>query len=299
MTNQKVIGRFAPSPTGPLHFGSLIAALASYLDARSRNGAWLVRMEDLDPPREKTGAADLILKTLDAFGLNWDDEVIYQSHRSGHYEKAINTIFAKGLAYYCTCSRKEVFDNNQSRSGKIYPQTCRQHVLPRDNAAIRVMTLAEKIIVRDRLQGTSSTDMEQEIGDFVVRRKDKLFAYHLAVVVDDAAQNITDVVRGADLLDSTPCQVYLQRMLALPTPNYLHVPLAVDAAGTKLSKQTLAVPVNPENVEPTLLKALRFLNQALPPHPDRRNREEILRWAIEHWNPDTIAPVKTISFQMV
>ena len=245
------IGRFAPSPTGPLHFGSLVAAIASFLEAKAQGGKWLVRMEDLDKPREMAGAADDILRTLEGFGFEWSGEVIYQSQRAAIYEAALNTLETKKLIYPCTCSRKEIADSLTLTSieGKIYPKTCLTHA-PRPNihAALRAITLDKNIQFNDAIQSQNkdmlSQNLAKEIGDFVLKRADGFYAYQLAVVVDDAAQGVTHVVRGADLLDSTPRQIYLQQLLNFPTPNYAHVPIAVNKNGEKLSKQTLAAPIS-------------------------------------------------------
>ncbi len=288
MTPEKVIGRFAPSPTGPLHFGSLITALGSYLDARSRGGEWRVRMEDIDPPREQPGAGDNILKTLEAFGFEWDGPVIYQSQHLGVYQDTITDLLKNKLAYYCTCSRKDIAELADGDSGARYPGTCRGHTRPRENTSIRILTNNNKISLLDRLQGEYHWDLENEFGDFIIKRKDQLFAYHLAVVIDDAEQGITDIIRGADLLTSTPHHLHLQQVLELATPNYLHLPMAVDKTGAKLSKQTHATPVNSDNAVPELQAALVFLNQTLPPEHAHCNKHELLGWAIKHWSLENI-----------
>lgn len=292
MASKRVIGRFAPSPTGPLHFGSVIAALGSYLDAKARGGDWLVRMEDLDPPREQAGADTLILKTLEALGLEWDGAVMYQGQRSEIYQESVDRLFEKELAYYCTCSRKEIARNNESA---IYPGTCRGHHEPRNNSAIRTTINKELITFTDRLQGNFTYNLETDFGDFVVKRRDGLFAYHLAVAIDDAAQGITDIVRGADLLTSTPRQIYLQHVLGLPTPVYLHLPVAMDDSGAKLSKQSYADPVGTTKAVPTLVRALKYLNQDVPDNYDLENKTELLKWAISHWNADALPAVKSIT----
>lgn len=268
-----MIGRFAPSPTGPLHFGSLVTAVASYLDARANGGQWLVRMEDVDKPRCVPGADVDILRTLERFGLTWDGPVMYQSTRTGAYRDALEKLRRGGFAYPCSCSRREIGDG-------IYPGTCRSG--PRDQAkphAWRVRVDDAVIGFDDRLVGRYEQNLATEVGDFVVLRADGCFAYQLAVVVDDAAQGVTDVVRGADLLDSTPRQIWLQRRLSFPQPRYMHVPVAVDAQGEKLSKQTLAPPLESDRTEEHLRATLRFLGQADPPPGT-----EILPWAIRHWD---------------
>ena len=226
-------GRFAPSPTGPLHFGSLIAAVGSYLEARSQDGVWLVRMEDLDPPRVMPGAAKHILHTLHAFGFDWDDPVVQQSMRSDAYHAALHRLRAEGLVYPCGCSRREIADSAvRGIEGPVYPGTCRAGLRDaRAARALRVRTRDEPIGFTDAVQGEIVQSIAREIGDFVLYRADRVFAYQLAVVVDDAEQGITDVVRGSDLLLSTPRQIHLQRLLGLPTPRYLHLPVAVNADG--------------------------------------------------------------------
>jgi len=276
-----VIGRFAPSPTGPLHFGSLAAALASWLDARAAGGRWLVRIEDLDRPRVQPGAADAILQTLVALGLAWDGEVLYQSRREALYRQTLEQL--KAHTYACGCSRREIADSSLGLAvdgARIYPGTCRAGIPPGKAArALRVRTMAEEIRFIDRVQGEQSQQLAREVGDFVLYRADGLFAYQLAVVVDDAAHGVTDVVRGADLLDSTVRQIYLQRLLGVPTPRYLHVPVAVNARGEKLSKQTGARPIDPGRPAAEIAAALRFLGQ-IETHD--------LGEAVRNWNPALI-----------
>jgi glutamyl-Q tRNA(Asp) synthetase len=295
-------GRFAPSPTGPLHFGSLVAALASWLDARSHGGAWLVRIEDVDAPRTVPGAADAILRVLDAFGLHWDEDVAWQSRRTALYDEALERLVALGLAYPCGCSRREIADSGlRGIEGALYPGTCRPQTgdrpgfgpgLPKAGSVpgFRVRVPAGWVAFEDRVQGPVAQDLAGEIGDFVLRRRDGLHAYQLAVVVDDAQQRITDVVRGADLLASTPRQVYLQRELGLPTPRYLHVPVAVNAAGEKLSKQTLARAVEPDRAATLLHAALAFLGQ---PRPAGAEPREMLAEAVARWDPARIPRQRT------
>jgi glutamyl-Q tRNA(Asp) synthetase len=280
------IGRFAPSPTGPLHFGSLVAAAASYLDARSQGGSWIVRMEDLDAGREQPGAADRILADLEFFGFEWDGPVWRQSERTEAYREALERLRAAGRAYPCGCSRKET-------AGAPYPGACARG-LPEGKTARswRVRVNGARIEFRDRLHGPQLQDLEAEAGDFVVFRADGQFAYHLAVVIDDAAQRVTDVVRGADLLDSTPRQIHLQRLLDLPEPRYLHVPTATDSRGAKLSKQTRAPALERGRAAALLQAALRFLGQqAAPPELERAPAKELLRWAIGVWSPERLPPV--------
>ncbi|MBA5605243.1 tRNA glutamyl-Q(34) synthetase GluQRS [Duganella sp. FT3S] len=241
------IGRFAPSPTGPLHLGSLVAAMASYLDARAHGGLWLVRIEDVDGDRNVDGADRHILASLQRCGMQWDGEVTWQSQRTALYEAALRQLEAAGAVYPCGCSRKEIADSQLSLSGKqaqanIYPGTCRHGLAPGKTArALRLKVPQSPHCVigfQDRWAGYVSQDLTDEVGDFVIKRADGYWAYQLAVVVDDGAQHITDIVRGADLLDSTPRQIYLQQLLGLPQPRYLHVPVVVNERGEKLSKQT-------------------------------------------------------------
>jgi glutamyl-Q tRNA(Asp) synthetase len=288
MTNAYT-GRFAPSPSGPLHFGSLIAALASWLDARAAGGTWLVRMEDLDAPRVQPSAAGAILCQLESFGLHWDGEVAWQSARQEIYRAALDSLERAGMTYWCGCSRSEIADSalvfGEARSpalapdgARIYPGTCRNGIAPgKTRRALRVRTRAESIRFTDRLLGDIEQSVEGEVGDFVLLRADGQVAYQLAVVVDDAAQGVTDVVRGADLLDSTARQIHLQRLLGLSTPRYLHVPVAVNAAGEKLSKQTRA----PDATAADLPRALKFLG--LEP-PGGAAPSGLLAWAVRAWD---------------
>ena len=280
------IGRFAPSPTGPLHFGSLIAAVASYCDAKAKHGKWLVRMEDLDKPREVKGAADTILQQLEAFGFTWDEQIIYQSQRAAYYEAALQSLKQNKLVYPCTCSRKEIVDSAASTGveGIIYPKTCLNHPPKTNkNAAFRVITTEKNGSFTDAIQGNITQNIAKDIGDFILKRADGLFAYQLAVVVDDAAQHITDIVRGADLLSSTPRQIYLQQLLNLAVPHYAHVPVAVNTTGEKLSKQTLAKPIDAQLAAPLLTNALTFLGQQPPADLAKQAITDIWHWAINHW----------------
>ena len=294
-------GRFAPSPTGPLHFGSLVAAVGSYLDAKHHHGTWLVRMEDIDTPRCVPGAADDILRTLAAFGLHGDAPVIYQSRRAAAYEQALHTLQANGAAYPCGCTRKEISDSALlGIEGAVYPGTCR-HGIPagREGRAWRVRTdrtlpCRGSVKFNDALQGRITQHLESEIGDFVVKRADGLFAYQLAVVVDDAHQGITHVVRGADLLASTPRQIYLQGLLDLPMPHYMHLPVAVNEAGEKLSKQTLASPVAATQPVKTLLRVLEFMKQEPPLELAGGDVQAMLDWAVKNWHPERLNGMRTI-----
>ncbi len=281
-------GRFAPSPTGPLHFGSLLAAMASYCDARCRKGQWLLRMEDLDPPRERPGAATAILDTLRAFGFVWDGELVYQSQRTERYAAALQTLQAKGLAYPCGCTRAELAGAPLSANGEaIYPGTCRDGLPPGKKARAWRFRVGDACVqFEDLLQGRQEQDLAPEVGDFVIRRADGWFAYHLAVVVDDAAQGITEIVRGADLLPSTPRQIQLQRTLNLPTPRYLHIPVAINSKGEKLSKQTLAPALNTDHPMPELLRAWIFLGQESL--PEGMLLDEFWPWAFKHWRREAL-----------
>jgi glutamyl-Q tRNA(Asp) synthetase len=291
-------GRFAPSPTGPLHFGSLVAAVGSYLDARHHHGTWLVRMEDLDTPRCVPGAAEDILHTLAVFGMTSDEPVIYQSRRTATYEAALQKLKESGAAYPCCCTRKEIADSAlHGIEGFVYPGTCRHGMVhTRTTPAWRVRTdlTAAPIAFEDALQGSISQNIETDIGDFVVKRADGLFAYQLAVVVDDAEQRITHVVRGSDLLASTPRQIHLQHLLGLTTPRYMHLPVAVNEAGEKLSKQTLAAPVDVAQPAATLLRALEFLKQAPPHGLANSDVPTILDWAVRNWQPQRLAGMRAL-----
>ncbi len=285
------VGRFAPSPTGSLHFGSLVAAVASFLDARSHNGTWLIRIDDLDPPREVPGAADAILHTLENFHLFWDDEVLYQSARTDAYEAALAQLDERGYLFPCACSRREIADSALiGVEGPIYPGTCRNG-LPagRSPRAVRVRVDDRRIDFHDRLQGAFSFDIQQVFGDFVVKRVGGMTAYQLAVVVDDAAQQVTHVVRGSDLLVSTPRQIYLQQLLDLPTPEYLHCPVAISADGEKLSKQTQAPAIDLRGDIRLACAVLEFLGQSVPPAVQDMTLTELWEHAADHWEPDRVA----------
>lgn len=293
-------GRFAPSPTGPLHFGSLLAALASYCEAKSQGGRWLVRMEDLDKPREMAGAADHILRTLESFGFGWDGEVVYQSQRSSLYQDALSELQAKTLIYNCDCSRKEIADSYHQRpahqgiDGLVYPGTCRHKVAVKSPHASRVIVNGEPITLTDAIQGELQQNLANDLGDFVLKRADGFYAYQLAVVVDDFEQGITHILRGADLLDSTPRQIYLQQLLDYPTPQYAHIPVASNAAGEKLSKQTLAPAIDVAQASILLTKALSFLGQHIPIDLSEYSANDILQWAKQHWDITKVAQQRSI-----
>lgn len=287
-------GRFAPSPTGPLHFGSLVAAVASYADARAAAGEWLVRIEDVDTPRSQPGAADGILTCLERFGLTWDGPVLWQSRRSAAYREALDRLRASGLVYPCGCSRKEIADsqNDDANSGAVrYPGTCAHGLAPgKQPRAWRFRVPAGIVCLDDRLQGRRCLDVAASAGDFILLRADGWFAYQLAVVVDDAAQGITDIVRGADLLEATPRQIVLQRALGAPLPRYLHIPVVTGPDGGKLSKQTGAAPLDPCHAAAQLCDALAFLGHPPPPELRRGSPNDVLQWAVPAWDPAAIPP---------
>ena len=285
-------GRFAPSPTGPLHFGSLVAALASYCDARAAGGEWLLRIEDVDTPRSRNRIADGMLATLGAYGFEWDGEVVRQSERAALYQAALDSLAARGRIFACACTRRELESMPLGAGGeRRYPGTCRSGVAAgRQGRAQRLLVTGEAIGFHDRLQGWQEQRLDRDIGDFIVKRADGVFAYQLAVVVDDAAQAITHVVRGADLLASTPRQIWLQRQLGLPTPSYLHHPVAILPSGEKLSKQTGAPPLDDANPLPALVRAWDFLAQALPPAAPA-SVAEFWQWARRAWAPTALPPV--------
>jgi glutamyl-Q tRNA(Asp) synthetase len=286
-------GRFAPSPTGPLHFGSLVAALASWLDARAAGGAWLLRIEDVDETRSVPGAAEDIVHTLESLALEWDGEIAWQSRRKALYEAALQQLLAAGRVYRCRCSRREIADSGWAGvEGIVYPGTCRGASLAQESGtAMRLRTAPGRVDFLDRLQGALDQDVAQDVGDFVVKRRDGLHAYQLAVVVDDHEQGITDVVRGADLLWSTPRQILLQHSLGYATPRYLHFPVACDALGEKLSKQTRAEPIARGDMQ-ALRAALSFLGQ---PVPNAANVRELLAQATSAWNIESIPRRRSIA----
>ncbi|CAI8990720.1 tRNA glutamyl-Q(34) synthetase GluQRS [Pseudomonas chlororaphis] len=282
------IGRFAPTPSGHLHFGSLVAALASYLDARAAGGRWLLRMEDLDPPREEPGAQAAILKALESYGFEWDGEMVRQSERHAAYAEVLDRLFNQGLAYACTCSRKQL----EPYHG-IYPGLCRNAGHSQEDAAIRLRVPELEYRFTDRVQGEFRQHLGRDVGDFVIRRRDGLYAYQLAVVLDDAWQGVTDIVRGADLLDSTPRQLYLQELLGLPQPRYLHVPLITQPDGHKLGKSYRSPPLAADQATPLLLRALRALGQKTDSEMVHASPREVLSWGIEHW--DALLIPRTLS----
>lgn len=284
-------GRFAPSPTGLLHIGSLLTAVASYADARSNGGKWLVRMEDLDPPREMSGAASHILHMLEAFGFEWDGEVAYQSRRYALYEETLCRLQTDGLVYPCHCSRKDwQAGARRGADGFVYNGRCRH---PDQRSALQGKQPAWRIRVPDRIIGFSdgivggyAQNLARDIGDFVLLRADGYWAYQLAVVADDAEQGVTHIVRGQDLLVSTPRQIYLQQCLGIPTPQYAHLPLLTNTQGQKWSKQTLAPALDLNRREQLLRQVFRYLN--LPEAPETDRPAELLDWAVAHWDMNKV-----------
>ena len=286
-------GRFAPSPTGPLHFGSLIAAVGSYLQAKHQQGEWLIRIDDIDPPREQKGAAANILTTLEGFGFEWDSDVLYQSNKLQRYQEAVNDLIKQQLAYPCSCSKKSILKKTGQIGGEIvYPGFCRDEPLEKSpEYSIRLRCSSEHIHFDDTIQGKQAINLEKLKGDFVIQRRDHHFSYQLATGIDDAEQGITEVVRGADLLSCTACQLHVQRMLNLPSPHYCHLPVALNDAGQKLSKQHHATPIVTENSVVLLYKALKFLGQKPPAHLIKANQEALWCWAKTHWRLDLVPKI--------
>ena len=278
------VGRFAPSPSGDLHLGSLYAAAASYLDARAHGGAWLLRVEDLDTPRVVAGSADRILRTLQRFGFEWHGAVEYQSRRTALYRAALERLDARGLTFECSCSRSQLADTER------YPGHCRVAPLLADvSTAIRLRIEPGHVQFTDRIQGMFRQDVAAAVGDVVLRRRDRLFAYLLAVVVDDAAQGVTHIVRGADLLDNTPRQLVLQRLLGLRRPDYAHVPVLIEADGSKLAKSARSLAADSAAVMPQLLRIFALLNLAPPAELRAGTAREAWAWATARWNPAAVA----------
>jgi len=291
-------GRFAPSPSGPLHFGSLVAALGSYLDARANGGQWLLRIEDVDGPRTVPGAADDIRRTLEAFGFEWDGEVLVQSERIDFYHAALVRLQVDGNAYPCACSRSEIAAAASVVAvdgGLVYPGTCRAGIgAGRAARSWRLRVPDREISFVDRVQGPARQNLQREVGDFVLLRADGQYAYQLAVVVDDAAQGINAVVRGVDLLDSTPRQIWLQECLGAPAPSYAHLPVVVNVAGEKLSKQTLAAAARPAGDSALLARASGFLGHPVPAEVRAAPVADFWSWAISCWSIDRVPAVRAI-----
>ncbi|MDD1622208.1 MAG: tRNA glutamyl-Q(34) synthetase GluQRS [Methylococcaceae bacterium] len=284
------IGRFAPSPTGPLHLGSLYTALASFLDARRHNGRWLLRIDDLDTPRNVPGAVPAILECLRRFNLHWDGEVYYQSQHIDDYFDAVARLQGQIRLYHCVCSRKRL-----AAYPEVYPGFCRDRQTTDDSEyALRVKTDDETLSFEDRIQGTIRENPALQHGDFIIKRKDGIIAYQLAVVVDDHLQGVNQVVRGFDLLDSTARQVFLHDLLDYPVPEYMHVPIIVDSQGCKLSKQTRAEAVDENDPAATLILLLDWLKQKPPASLRHAAIPDILDWAIENWQPQRLKKIRAI-----
>lgn len=301
MAKDLVTGRFAPSPTGPLHYGSLVAAVGSYCLARKNGGAWLLRMEDLDPPRVVPGSADAILFSLEHLGLHWDGEVVWQSQRADAYVAAVGKLREKGLVFDCACTRKEVLLSapHPGEEGPVYPGTCRTGLQGRKPRAMRIRVPEEQVCFTDGVFGGQQQVLSDAVGDFVLRRADGLFAYQLAVVVDDAEAGVNQVVRGADLLSSTPRQIYLHSCLGHPIPEYIHLPLLVDANGEKISKRNGAVAaIGQHNGGYIIGKTLELLGQAVPADLDGASAAEVLAWAVANFALEKVpSPSKGLLFE--
>ncbi|MEJ2142358.1 MAG: tRNA glutamyl-Q(34) synthetase GluQRS [Gammaproteobacteria bacterium] len=286
---QNYLGRFAPSPTGPLHFGSLIAAVGSYLQAKHQQGQWQLRIEDIDPPREVEGASESIIHMLDKYGFEWDGEIIYQHQRRELYQDYLEQLITEEWVFPCTCSRKEIVQHQKQTNRLIYPGTCRnKKQAGQHQYAQRVKAHQGEVNFSDAIQGHQRFSLESDIGDFVVKRADGLYSYQLSVAIDDAITGVTEVVRGTDLLDSTPRQIHLQHLLGLSTPRYAHLPVATNHQGQKLSKQTFAKPLSDKNVTETLWKVLNVLGQN--PEEDLKTSplKEFWDWAIANWDSQNI-----------
>ena len=291
---QQAIGRFAPTPSGPLHFGSLVTAVASYCDVKSRNGLWLLRIEDLDTPRVVKGSADDILHTLHNFGFRWDKEVIYQSERFDEYEQIIQQLIKQEVLYVCSCTNKSLAAENLSHGplGLIYPGTCQNKKLPFNSSRLRLKVPHNKIMtLNDRHFGTYSMDLHKQVGDILLKRIDGIYAYHLAVVIDDAFQQVNEIVRGADLLEVSCVHLYLNQILGLTDARYLHLPLAKNSKGQKLSKQTGARAVDTKKASEQLFAALTFLGQTIPSELKLSPVTELLAYATDHWDNRLIPPI--------
>ncbi|WP_047625808.1 tRNA glutamyl-Q(34) synthetase GluQRS [Enterobacter sp. ZOR0014] len=287
MSESHYIGRFAPSPSGELHFGSLIAALGSYLQARASQGKWLVRIEDIDPPREVPGAAETILRQLEHCGLHWDGEVLWQSKRHEAYRERLAWLAEQGLSYNCTCTRARI----QSVGG-VYDGHCRTLNHPPENAAVRLLQRAPVTRFHDLLSGEIRADERLAREDFIIHRRDGLFAYNLAVVVDDHFQGVTEIVRGADLVEPTVRQISLYQQFGWTVPGYLHLPLAVNAQGIKLSKQNHAPALPDGDPRPVLIDALRFLNQNVTHEWQDLRIDELLKMAIAQWTLTAVPKIQ-------
>ena len=298
--NQEIyIGRFAPSPSGPLHFGSLLAATASYLQAKHNNGQWRVRIDDIDPPREVKGSAKEILETLERYKFEWDQDPLYQSTRIQAYRNALEALSKKELIYACSCSRKDLQDDPQkSALGTRYPGTCADKKLDIKNTEynLRIRLPNKNIGFNDEHFGMQTHNLYKETGDFVIHRKFDLPSYALATTVDDAYQKVSEVVRGEDLLAFTPMQIYLCDALRIPVPSFFHIPIIANQQGQKLSKQTKAQAISRENCGEELIRALNHLGQNTPNNLVNQSLSDIWDWAIEHWDSKKIPLTKKILY---
>lgn len=294
-----IIGRFAPTPSGPLHFGSLVAALASYCHSKSHQGQWILRIEDVDTPRVVKGSDRQILQDLETFGFEWDGAVMYQSEQFDYYESRLSVLNQQGVCYACECSHKTLRQAGVKTGsmGQIYPGICRDKKLGAAEHSIRINTeTVNSSGFTDQVFGPIEFNIHDRVGDFVLRRADGIYAYHLAVVVDDAQQGINQVVRGADLLDSTCLHIYLQRLLGLATPEYLHIPLIRNTRGEKLSKQAGATAVDSSQASSLLVSAMRFLGQSVEPELDQARPDEVINHAVKFWDSANISPKDITSY---
>ena len=289
-------GRFAPSPSGHLHFGSLLAATASYLQARKLNGEWWLRIEDIDPPREVKGASQQIIQTLQDYGFNWDN-LTYQSQRLDIYQQYTDTLLNNEQAYYCGCSRKEIIQTNKgsNHSATFYPGTCRDGLQGKTVRSIRIKIGKPEVTIDDAIQGLHTVNLNQCLGDFIVKRADGLFSYQLAVAIDDSLQNITQIVRGFDLHESSFLQKYVQQTLGLNQPTYAHIPIAVNNNGGKLSKQSAAKNIATEHPQTVLWHALSCLGQHPPEQLKSRNLAQLWEWSFKNWDMNKIQHIQAVS----
>ncbi|MDH5423987.1 MAG: tRNA glutamyl-Q(34) synthetase GluQRS [Gammaproteobacteria bacterium] len=297
LTNNEYRGRFAPSPSGQLHFGSLVAAISSYLQAKSQQGQWLLRIEDVDQTREVAGSASHILSTLDKLGFEWDGSIIYQSQQTARYAEYLQTLIDKDLIYACDCSRSKLKQN--SSAAAIYPGNCRlkKHPLTSPHA-LRCRVSTESLFIKDQIQPAFSVNLQDDCGDFIIKRRDQFFAYQLAVVVDDHEQCITDIIRGADLLSSTPQQIYLQKQLGFSQPSYGHIPVAMHQTGLKLSKSHQDLALGHYNPLAVMQQALVFLNQSPPAELAHVSLSEFWQWAINNWHLSDIPRLAEKAFTL-
>jgi len=284
------IGRFAPSPTGPLHLGSLLAALASYLDAKAQQGRWLLRLEDIDPPRQQPGASEIIIASLAAHGLHHDGDIEWQHQNSQRYLDCLEQLKQLGLIFPCRCSRQQLRDQSGIHSGRCYTEQL-ELLEPGWAWRLDISQAPTALVVNDQLQGRCQQNLKQQVGDFVLRRKDMLFAYQLAVVCDDIAQGVTHIVRGIDLLDSSQRQLYLYQCLGQTPPHYSHIPVIVNSQGQKLSKQNHAPALNTNTAAANIYCCLQLLKQRPPEALAQASLAELLQWAVAHWQPLALAGI--------